>query len=410
MVVVEVGSPVVVVVVEPDHPSGHSQGSAVVVVVGPPLVVLVRRPVLGGGLAAPRVVPGVPHTFGPATARFGATLAVAGGLMLLRRNTLSPWWRTAVVAFVLLDLLLFGRTLVPTVDRALYRGSTSGAAFLESEPGPVRVYWPTDPAHPSSEYDAEYRVKFEYLVFDDFGPRDVEYWWGMREAQLPNVGMLDGVACANNFDPLLVGRYVDLLSVAVEAPSLLRVMGVTHVLSDRPWPEGEQVLGWDAGPVRLHRLPDAPGRAWVVPTARSVPSGEVLAALTDPAFDPTVEVLLEADPSPPRSIADSPPRSIAYSLTLRDVPNGVTINANLDAPGYLVLADTWYPGWRATVDGVSVELLRANHAFRAVALSAGAHMVEMTYRSPAVWWGAGLSLAMLVIALVGGVVYGLYRS
>jgi uncharacterized membrane protein YfhO len=72
----------------------------------------------------------------------------------------------------------------------------------------------------------------------------------------------------------------------------------------------------------------------------------------------------------------------------------------LDAPGYLVLADTWYPGWRATVDGAPTEVLRANHAFRAVRLEAGEHVVDMVYRPTSVLVGGAVSLAALALLLV----------
>jgi len=359
------------------------------------LGVVVGIAMLIGGLAAPRLVSSVPPVFGLATARFGVTLVVAGALALLRRETIG--WQAAVVAFVALDLLLFGRPLVPTVDRSLYHGETEAAAFLHNEPSPARVYWPVDPIEPNSEYGAEYRIKFSYLNFDDFGPREADYWWEVREALLPNAGMLDGIPSANNFEPLLVGRYADLLEAAVEAPTLLRVMGVTHVVSDRPWPGGEAIHA--SGPAMLYRMPDALGRAWIVPAARYVSLDEMLAALTDPAFDPTAEVLLETPPIP-RPNPQSPIPNF-QSSTLQDTPNRVTIRAALDAPGYLVLADTYYPGWRATVDGAPVDILRANYAFRAVWLEAGEHVVEMTYRPVSVLLGGAVSLIALLLLITG---------
>ena len=367
--------------------------------------VVVGIALLIGGLAAPLLVPGIRPTFGPAVARLGGTLAVAGLLTFLRRDV--PWWRVAVGGFVVLDLLLFGWPLVPAVDRSLYRSNTEAAA-LRDEPGPVRVYWLTDPTHRNRDYDAEQRVKFTYLTFDSFGPRDVAHWQEVRQALLPNAGMLDGVATANNFDPLLVGRYADLLEAAVETPALLRVMGVTHVASDRPRPEGEPV--YTSTSMTLYHLPNAPGRAWIVPAARQVSTSQILAALAAPTFDPTAKVLVEHLPSnlhPPSSILH-PSFSILHSPsfilqppTLHDTPNRVTIRAVLDAPGYLVLADTWYPGWRATVDGRPAELLRANYAFRAVYLGAGEHTVEMVYRPASVLIGEGISLATLILFVVG---------
>jgi hypothetical protein len=348
-----------------------------------------------GGVVTRVLVSGVPLFTSAATAWLGGSLAVAGILMLLQRDTV--WWQVGVVTCIVLDLLFFGWPLVPTVDRSLYHGDTEAAAFLRDEPGPVRIYWPTDLAQPDSEYGAEYRVKFGYLSFHDFGPREVGNWRGMRETLLPNVGMLDGVALANNFDPLLVGRYADLLEVAVKAPTLLRVMGVTHVVSDRPWPNGEAVYKGDL--VTFYRLPDSLGRAWVVPAARQVSSDAIVAALADPAFDAGGEALVES-PLIPR-LASSFPISGDQLLILQDAVNRVTIHAILDAPGYMVLADTWYPGWQATVDGESADILRANHAFRAVWLDAGEHIVEMVYRPASVRTGGAISLIVLFL-LVGG--------
>jgi hypothetical protein len=216
--------------------------------------------------------------------------------------------------------------------------------------------------------------------------------------------MLDGVPSANNFDPLLVGRYADLLEAAVKAPVILRVMGVTHVASDRPWPEGEPVGAWRSEIAELYRLPDALGRAWVVPSARQVSPDQVLTALTDPAFDPTAQVLLEQPVSSnqhPVSSIQHPAPSIQYQVTLQDTPNRVTIRATLDAPGYLVVADTWYPGWQAAVDGVPTEVLRANYAFRAVWLEAGKHEVEMVYRPTPVLIGGAVSLTALTLLVAG---------
>jgi hypothetical protein len=225
------------------------------------------------------------------------------------------------------------------------------------------------------------------------------------------VGMLDGVPSANNFDPLLVGRYADLLEAAVKAPALLRVMGVTHIASDRPWPEGEPVGGWRSEIAEIYRLPDALDRAWVVPSARQVSPDKMLAALTDPAFDPTAQVLLEQPVSSiqhpassiqyPVSSTQHPASSIQHQVTLQDTPNRVTIRAILDAPGYLVVADTWYPGWQATVDGVPTEVLRANYAFRAVWLEAGKHEVEMVYRPTLVRIGGAVSLTALTLLVAG---------
>jgi hypothetical protein len=358
-----------------------------------------------GGLVAPRLVAAqstlaeIPTTFGPATVRLGISLILVSVLSLLRgRRQHVPGqpttrWRAAVCLFITLDLLTLGWALVPTVDRSLYHGSTKTASVLRDERDPVRVYWPSDPAHQDRGYDAQYHVKFDYLTFDDFGPDDAGYWRGMREDQLPNAGMLDGIASANNFDPLLVGAYGELLQVAVEAPHVLQAMGVTHIVSDRSRPGGERIHTSDSA--GIYRLPDALGRAWIVPRARQTPADEMLAAMKAPSFDPAYTVLVEDKGGRAHDEASS---SI---LSLQDGPNRVTIQADLDVPGVLVLADTWYPGWQAIVDGESAGLLRANHAFRAVHLAAGEHTIVMIYRPASVLIGGIISLTMVVLLILG---------
>lgn len=152
--------------------------------------------------------------------------------------------------------------------------------------------------------------------------------------------------------------------------------------------------------VTLYRLPDALGRAWIVPNATQVLSDKVPTVLSAPEFDPTFEVLLEQESLSERHSSSRP---VVHSqiLFLQDTPNRVTIRAALDAPGYLVLADTWYPGWWTMVDGEPTELLRANYAFRAVSLEAGEHTVEMVYRPTSVLVGGVLSLIAVIGIIVG---------
>jgi hypothetical protein len=124
---------------------------------------------------------------------------------------------------------------------------------------------------------------------------------------------------------------------------------------------------------------------------------EILARLTGGDFDPLRSVLLEngcAEEAPA-----TPPLAHATRAVVveRDEPDLVQAVVELPRPGYLVLADTWDPGWRARVDGEPAEVLRANWVFRAVPVPAGRHVVELRYAPTS--FRVGLVLAGLPLVL-----------
>jgi uncharacterized membrane protein YfhO len=65
-----------------------------------------------------------------------------------------------------------------------------------------------------------------------------------------------------------------------------------------------------------------------------------------------------------------------------------------------VLADTFYPGWSAAVDGAPAPIYRANLAIRAVPLARGRHQVRFEYEMPGFVRGAQVSLLGLSVLLM----------
>jgi hypothetical protein len=147
-------------------------------------------------------------------------------------------------------------------------------------------------------------------------------------------------------------------------------------------------------PVRVRSVEGALPRAYAVGRA-IVARGDAdaLRVLLDPAFDPTAAVVLAEAPEAP---TDGP----APRATVRVDHIGadrVRLDADLDAPGYVVLADAWAPGWTARVGGRDAPVLRANVGLRAVPVPAGRHTVELRYRAPGLAAGLALSGAALVV-------------
>ena len=124
-----------------------------------------------------------------------------------------------------------------------------------------------------------------------------------------------------------------------------------------------------------------------------------MAYLTSPRFSPTSEVVLNQEP----------PVSLSGATVTGDVQwlergiNSSRLGVRTESPALLVLAENWYPAWKARVDGVEQEVLRANHSLRAVALEAGEHEVEVYFDPGTLAWPLWTSiLSLLVVAALAG--------
>jgi hypothetical protein len=86
-----------------------------------------------------------------------------------------------------------------------------------------------------------------------------------------------------------------------------------------------------------------------------------------------------------------------------DEPEEVTIDCDAPRPGLLVLRDTWYPGWRAAVDGAETPIYRVNGCFRGVSVPQGRHTVNFTYRPRIVYWTGAVSLLVTALLLMAAI-------
>jgi len=153
-------------------------------------------------------------------------------------------------------------------------------------------------------------------------------------------------------------------------------------------------------------------RAYIAHGAQPAPPVEELMALMSrPDFDPRqssfVEGTLAVQPVPvhervertqdvdARSAEPGDDASEFARIVVDDL-HRVEIEARLASPGLLVLADSYYPGWRATIDGKPARIHATNHLFRGVALEAGRHRVVFDYQPQSVSQGAFASLAGLL--------------
>jgi hypothetical protein len=77
----------------------------------------------------------------------------------------------------------------------------------------------------------------------------------------------------------------------------------------------------------------------------------------------------------------------------------ISVQIQAPAPSILLVSQSWYPAWKAYVDGSPVKLWRADYAFQAVEVPAGRHTVRLAYEDRAFRMGWVLSCAGLLLWL-----------
>ena len=178
-------------------------------------------------------------------------------------------------------------------------------------------------------------------------------------------------------------------------PAWLGLANSRYVVTHGPLPSrmAESVF---AGGVHVSHLREAMPRAWVVADAVvRTDRDRRLQYMRSSAFDPHRQVVLEAEPAASSVVGGD---FVVARVVLYESQRVVIDLPRVD--GYLVLADTYAPGWRVHVDGEEREILRANHVFRAIPVAANDRQVEFDYQPRSFVIGAWISGMSLFVWIV----------
>lgn len=273
------------------------------------------------------------------------------------------------------------------------------------------------PRQRADRYDA-----FTKPPFVDFLRGDPQLFrtFSVDNILFPNTNSAYGISDIRTLDPLQVARYRDFLRAdfsptiydrfdasevgrdIIRSP-LLDLLNVKYLLANPELPvssiSGRFELVYDRE-IRIYRNNNVLPRAFFVSHAEVIPDKDrILKKLTDHSFDAKNAVILEenvTNNAPMASAASSPVVFERYE------PNYIRLRAELAQAGWLVLADTYYPGWKALVDGKPGRILPADYIFRAVRLEPGSHVVEFVYRPASFVWGVAISMLTIGGLILGG--------
>ncbi len=122
---------------------------------------------------------------------------------------------------------------------------------------------------------------------------------------------------------------------------------------------------------------------------------DIIDTILSKDFNLRKEIILEDDPKLPRTSLN-----IGTLKFANYTPNKIDLEIDVKNKGLLFLADNYYKGWEAKVDGRSVAIYRADYTFRAIPVFEGKHNVSFIYNPVSFKLGVGLGAAGLLGIIV----------
>jgi len=323
---------------------------------------------------------------------FALMLTASGMVLLLSRlqickfaNSQIRVWQVLAVVVVALDLLLFGWGFNPAADPAWLAFKPPAIEFLTSDASGGEPWRLTTYQAPGATKTLNANIPWLHRL------QDVRGYDSIIPAQYVTY-----MRAIEDQGELLYNRIAPIYGPENLSSPLLDLLGVRYVMTEDQIPNPDYRLVYD-DEVRIYENSDALPRAFALPRSEAVSQDDLPARLR--SFDPRQVVLLDGVADVPSGAASSaagagwplqPARVVTYA------PNAVFVDVEMPGAGWLVLADSYFPGWKAyrsspepqvpTPDAkyvppgeTELEIVRADGNFRAVWLPAGAHRIRFKY-------------------------------
>jgi hypothetical protein len=152
-----------------------------------------------------------------------------------------------------------------------------------------------------------------------------------------------------------------------------------------------------SGDVKIYENLAVRPRAYLVHQVHAAPTPEIALAylLDDQSVAGGEAAVVEADLT-----LDSQPAADDSATMVKYTAEEVVVQTRSQAEAFLVLSDTAYPGWQATIDGAPTEIYTTNYLFRGVRVPAGTHEVRFVY-APTSWHRGVMISGVALLCWIG---------
>lgn len=225
-----------------------------------------------------------------------------------------------------------------------------------------------------------------------------------------NWPMIYGLYDVYGYDSIWLADYAKFLclvdtSGSPDATRLLDMVGAKYLLLiDKANSQGYRLLTENS--VYLYESKSSLPRAFFADSFKVLKDEQAVAErFKSKEFDPLKEVILREEPilKSQQSIVNGRwPKKEFVEIT-KYSPNEVIIKARLNSQKFLVLSDSYYPGWNVYVNGEKRKIYAANYILRALPLEPGSHSVKFLFEPASFKLGlavSGLTLLILIILAI----------
>jgi hypothetical protein len=210
-----------------------------------------------------------------------------------------------------------------------------------------------------------------------------------------NIGDWYGIEAVNEY---VASVLENVWSMSPFSPRGHDFFGVRYYLGKKPGSPGQVEVFQGRSGIKVFENPTAFPRAWSLHDVRTVANiKQARETFTSETFDPWTTALLVSR-SPVLESCDGEDERVEMPI---HQPNYVHLKAQMLCRGIVILTDSWFPGWRASVDGVPAPILEVDGGVRGIVVERGAHQIDMKYRPWSVFLGGAMGLlAALMVAVV----------